>query len=65
MLGIALEAGGCRENFRFRKSGGTNDTRQGGLAIGQRSGLIENERPARINPFEHRRILDNDAAPRG
>ena len=63
VLGIALQAGHQSQNFLFLESGSRKQFGQVGLAVGQRSGLVEDSSAAGVDFFEHCRVLDDDAAP--
>ena len=63
MLGIGLERGGEPENLVAADLPERDHLGEVGGAVGERAGLVEDPRPAGGEPFEDRRIADDDPAP--
>jgi hypothetical protein len=64
MLRIVFQASGQAQNLYLRESRRANDLCERRTPVRQRAGLVENQRPARIDLLQHRGILDNDGPPR-
>jgi hypothetical protein len=63
MLRIGLEGGGEAEDLVAVDGPERDDLGEVGRAVGERAGLVEDPRPAGGEPFEDRRIADDDPAP--
>jgi hypothetical protein len=64
MLRVALHAGRQRHDLAARTPGPEDHLRQGGLAVGQRAGLVEDRRAAGRDLLEHDGTFHDDRAPR-
>ena len=65
MPGVEFETGNERKHFLLREAGSQKLFGQLGLAVGERSGFVENGSAAGGNLFEGDGILNNNGTPRG
>ncbi len=63
MSGRLIEARGGRQNRIRRETRRRPDIDHGGLAVGQRAGLVQNRRADTRQHFEHAAVLDENADP--
>ena len=64
-LRIEFETGDERKNLFLREAGSQKLFGQLGLAVGERSGFVENGSAAGVNLFKGDGILNNNGTPRG
>ena len=65
MFGVTFQACHQRQHLLFIMTRRRNEFRQRRAAVGQRSGFIENGRPASADRFQNGGILNDDFAPGG